>query len=345
METSLLARLYPYFKGSQEDVATTSLQYIVSSNEILNSAFTMFVFEKLQIDDNGKYQYKCQVSGNSKEKERPDMSAFDCFGNEALLVESKFYAALTANQPNAYLKRLIDEKGKGLLFICPGVRIKGLWSEITTFAKNQFELITISDTCVEVNGVRMSITTWNDVLSRLSDVALNNTIDQMDIKQLQGYCNQLDSEAFIPFDELDFGIENAIKMDRHTRLIDEVVAILEADVDLKISTKNLKATPQKNGYTRYFRMKNYGISLEIDTRKWKNPNSYITPYWIKFSKLTNEKWVVDDTCEKALMSISDEFRDGYYLALIAPCYVTLDDVTKAIKSQIKDYLEKFETAE
>ena len=82
MGNSLLAQLYPYFKGSQEDVATASLQYLVSGNEILNIAFTNIIMERLCLEPTGRYQYRCQVSGRSDEKERPDMSGYNEEGNE-----------------------------------------------------------------------------------------------------------------------------------------------------------------------------------------------------------------------------------------------------------------------
>ena len=46
MNTSLLAHLYPYIKGSQEDVATYSLQYLLSQSDKLNIAFTKWLQRK-----------------------------------------------------------------------------------------------------------------------------------------------------------------------------------------------------------------------------------------------------------------------------------------------------------
>ena len=343
--TSLLAQLYPYFKGSQEDVATTSLQYIVSSDEVLNRAFTDILMEKLSVKSEGVYQYRCQITGKSDEKERPDISGFDANGDEKILCESKFYAALTVNQPNTYLKRLIDENGLGLVFICPEPRKNSLWNEVTKRTKSKYETVEITGECIEINKIRMSIITWREILDRLSDVALKNNIDQMDIKELRGYCDKLDSDAFIPFDEMDFGIENGIKQRRHTRLLDEVVTSLKNDKTLKVSTEKLKATPQLTGYTRYFRMKDFCVSLVFDTTKWINPHSFITPYWVRFSKSDGKHWILDDKCNKAMMKIAHSQKDGEYLALVAPCYVPLDDIVDSIKKQIIDYLKVFESVE
>lgn len=343
--TSLLAQLYPYFKGSQEDVATASLQYIISCNEKLNAVFTETILTRLDLKTGATYQYKCQAVGKSDEKERPDIAGYDLNGNEQVLCESKFYAALTSNQPNTYIKRLIEEGGKGLIFICPEARIVGLWNEILDRASKVYEVKTISKDCVDIQGIHMSIITWTEILNKLSDSALMNNIDSMDIKELRGYCDKLDSDAFVPFDESDFGIDNGIKERRHVRLLDEIVTALKTDKSLEISTKGLYATPQKTGYNRYFRMNDFNISLEYDTTKWINTESYASPYWIKICKTVDNHWGLDDNCNKALMKIPRENKDGVYLVLKAPCYVTLDIVVENMVKQIKDYLNIFESVE
>ena len=338
MGNSLLAQLYPYFKGSQEDVATASLQYIISSNEVFNRAFTKLISEKLNVSLDETYQYQCQVVGNSDNKERPDMAGYDIEGKEKILCESKFYAALTSNQPNTYLKRLISENGVGLVFICPEVRLKSLWTEVKKKAETSLSIKEIDDMCIEVDGARMSITSWREVIDNLSASAIKNNVDQMDINQLRGYCDKLDSDAFIPFNEADFGIEMAIKQERHAILIDSILTALMSDDELDVVTKGLKATPQRTGYTRYFKMNSFCITLEYDTVKWKNIGTAVTPYWIKFCKNIDNKWCADANCKKALLMISNDMKDGEFLALNAPCYVSLDEVVKSMKEQIKDYL-------
>ncbi len=344
--TSLLAQLYPYFKGSQEDVATASLRYIVSSDPILNNAFTRLISEKLHLTIEKELQYECQITGQSDEAERPDMSAFDSNGDEILLCESKFYAALTSNQPKTYIKRLIQKKGAGLIFICPELRLKSLWSEVRLRAEEAYTVNEIADDCVDANGIHMGIVSWRELIDSLSDAALKNNVNQMDIMQLKGYCEKLDSEAFIPFNEMDLGIENAIKQERHVILIDALFDALKADdrVDVSIGSgrNTLHATPQKTGYARYFLLNGYGAALVIDTVKWKNPDSFITPYWLKLSSVVGNKWKVDEHCKNALRRIPNEKKDGDFMALEAKCYVTLDEIVKSMENQVIDYLKEFE---
>ena len=91
MAQSLLAHLYPYIKGSQEDIATFSLQYLLSQSSKLNAAFTKFAADTMGIGLEERLQYLCQVTGESEEKERPDMVGTDADGAEVVLFEMKFY--------------------------------------------------------------------------------------------------------------------------------------------------------------------------------------------------------------------------------------------------------------
>lgn len=344
MGISLLAQLYPYFKGSQEDVATTSLQFIISSNDTFSSAFVKRLSEVWCVPIEKTFKFECQVTGKGEEKERPDMSGFDSHGDEKILCESKFFATLTKNQPNTYIKRLIKNKGIGLIFICPINRKISLWNEVNERIKGNFTFTEISESCIDIDGVRVGITSWTDIIKKLEEAAHKNNLNLMDVGQLKGFCEQIESEAFEPFIDGDFGIDNAIKYERHAVLMDYILDSLRADNDISIDTTGLKATPQRTGYTRYFKMNDFCISLSMNTRNWKNLNSCITPYWIRFCKLINNKWIFDDGCKKAISMAPSELVDGEYLALKAPLYVSLDEVSNSMKKQIKEYLTLFEEA-
>ena len=340
-QSSLLAHLYPYFKGSQEDVATSSLSYIVSCNEYINRAFTQHIGKTLQTDIPETYQYKCQAVGENKE--RPDIAGYDANGDERILCESKFYAALTVNQPNAYIKRLIEEKGIGLMFICPDIRKKGLWNEILILAAKEYRVKKISDFCVELNdSVHLGITTWKDVLSDLEQIASGYAIDCVpDIKQLQGYCEQLNREAFIPFNAEDFGIDRAMKAERPYILLDALVEALKNDPDHNVRLNNLKATPIWSGYRRYLFIDDFAVNLEYDTAKWRSTDNPNTPFWLYIKKAINDKWQQDDQCRKAMLKIPPELKSGTYIALFPKCYVALSEAVEDMKKQVYQYIQLF----
>ena len=82
MANSLLAHMYSRIRGSQEDVATIALQYLVSQSNDLNRAFTHLLESKLQAEISESLQYTCQSVG--EDRERPDMAGTDRNGNEVL---------------------------------------------------------------------------------------------------------------------------------------------------------------------------------------------------------------------------------------------------------------------
>lgn len=340
MAYSLLAHLYPHIRGSQEDIATYSLQYLLVQSEELNRAFTKRVSEILATDLEDTLQYNCQATGDSEEKERPDMAASDADGNEVVLCEMKFYASLTSNQPGTYLKRLKDENGKGLLFVCPEARKTNLWAKLQELCEDK-EIKKISDVCVTVDDIKMGIITWSEIINLLNKVASSIAIEySADIAQLEGYCNQLDSEAFIPFDEVDLSAEMAIKADRYYQVIDEVIELLCADKNLKTSKKGVKATGYRKGYTRSLYIDDLTITLNYDRDLWKLPSTVETPFWVA---VRDGDW--DQTAEfiKAFKAIPEQKKTtfwGYTFIALEPLQgVTLSEVCEDIKNKILGYIE------
>ena len=93
--------------------------------------------QSLHIQTEDTLQYLCQVTGKSDNKERPDMAGIDSKGIETILCEMKFYASLTINQPLGYIDRLKNNNGKGLIFVCPNIRLTNLWATLNEICKNR----------------------------------------------------------------------------------------------------------------------------------------------------------------------------------------------------------------
>ena len=230
MTLSLLAHLYSYIRGSQEDVATLSLQYILKQSPDLNAAFTRLVSKALQVEPGEEIHYVCQVKGDNKE--RPDIAGISDSGKEMILCEAKFYAGLTINQPSTYLDRLKKENGLGLVFICPAARKITLWSKLLELCEHR-KLEKNDEYCVTVDGVRMSIITWGEIIETLRFVASTLSVSSLsDIDQLDGFCRLVDETSFIPFEQEDFGPENARREERHYEILDALFNYLIADKSL-----------------------------------------------------------------------------------------------------------------
>ena len=343
MASSLLAHLYSRIKGSQEDVATLALQYIVSQSTALNHEFTRILFRALHSSVGTELNYVCQSVG--EKLERPDIAGMDASGNELILCEAKFYAGLTENQPNGYLDRLKKEGAFGLVFICPAARKITLWSKVLELCKNR-AVETVDDFCVTVDGVRMSILTWGEIVESLRHVASSASPESLpDIYQLDGFCRLMDRESFIPFATEDFGPENAIREERHYQVLDAVFDRLIADKSLRSSAKGLRATPYRHGYVRYIKVLDHALSINYDRRLWRSAGSEETPFWVEIAD-GNFKQPSEyrQAFNRYIASLKESIYDGIALALFAPANASLDEVAEELVRQILQYISEIDEA-
>ncbi|MCL1827653.1 MAG: hypothetical protein FWG20_06370, partial [Candidatus Cloacimonetes bacterium] len=122
---SLLGQFYTKIEGSQEDIASEGIAYIL--NKSINARDSINAFLHNMIGINFKnISYITQNIGENKE--RPDISGIDENGLEQIIIEAKFWASLTDNQPVEYLKRLNNDSV--LLFVCPTLRKVSIGTEI-----------------------------------------------------------------------------------------------------------------------------------------------------------------------------------------------------------------------
>ena len=135
---SLLGHLAWRFPGTHEDVATEALLYILRKQEGTRAALADLL-RSGGADPEPMDSFDTQrVYQRSK---KPDLVAFN-EEREVLLVESKFWASLTSQQPNGYLNLMIDKlpAAKNLLFIAPRARQDGLWEELRQHTDKKYEV-------------------------------------------------------------------------------------------------------------------------------------------------------------------------------------------------------------
>ncbi len=335
MAESLLAHLYSRIRGSQEDVATLSLQYIISSNQKLNEAFCRIISEAIRIDIGTDITYSCQMAGENNEC--PDMSGIDKDGNEIVLCEMKFYAGLTTNQPNAYLDRLEKEKGKALIFICPEQRRVSLWSKVKELCReDNRELSDEAEYRIKVNGVVMALLSWAEIIEVLRNTAANSAVEALpDISQLSGLCKMMDRTAFIPFSSEEMGPEIAIREERYYQVVDRLFDVLMANDEIKTSVKGLKASPNRFGYNRYLRINDYQVSIMYNRKAWMSNTSVDTPFWVGFN---DDKWKQSEDLKNKLRAIPEiervELDSKIVVALHPLLNASLDEVAIDMMNQV-----------
>lgn len=341
MAQSLLAHLYTRIKGSQEDVATLALQYILSQSSELRDSFTQKIASILSVPLD-TLSYRCQVTGS--DLERPDMAGFDLNNQEQILFEMKFYAGLTKNQPLGYLDRIKKNGGKGLIFICPDVRRTHLWGELKDLCTER-QIETVHSFCIKVDGINLAITTWADILASLNKVASDSSPDSLaDLKQLDGFCAQMDRDRFIPFSDEDLSIETAQKIDRYYQVIDETIELLHSEKHLNTSIyRRTLSDYDRAGYERSIFVDDLGISLTYDRDYWILNSSLKTPFWVAIcDKCDTSPWDQSQAFLDICSTFPEEVNEGSgWLALDPLTNATLDEVCQDLKRQILAYLDYF----
>ena len=344
MAYSLLAHLFPRIKGSQEDVATYSLSYILEQSNILNETFTKMISSRMHVSLEKTLSYNCQDADS--DFGRPDIAGYDA-GILKVLCEAKFYAGLTDNQPVSYLKRLLGTENSGVIFICPRDREITLWDKIVGSAEAA-ELFgnEIDDFCMDYSGTRMSILSWNEILAELLRVATERNPEMIgDLRQLEGFCSKVESEAFVPFNEDDFSIQAARNIDRYYEVVDQIYSILKTHKELSPSTKGLRNSPRWQGYSTYLVMDGKGLSIDYIRKLWKAPTSVITPFWCHIRDIEDGKWKLTERMSRFLSTIDSRkvemFYGDPYIALIPKPYQTLEELSEDLANQILDYLHSY----
>ena len=117
MQKSLLAHIASNFISEYENVANSSVAYLLNKYPKAQVAL-----ENILDVDNVPTHYITELSTASHG--RPDVTGLDLEGNKSVVIEGKFWANLTPNQPNNYLEELCDD-GK-LLFLAPNKRLGSL---------------------------------------------------------------------------------------------------------------------------------------------------------------------------------------------------------------------------
>lgn len=346
MAYSLLAHLYPRIKGSQEDVATFSLGYILEQSDALNKTFTKLIGEKLDLNLDEQLLYTCQDTDS--EHGRPDIAGYSD-GKLRILCEAKFYAGLTENQPVSYLKRLQAENGGGLVFICPENRIVSLWDKVCKIAEdNGFQGTDIKDHCVKYENIRMSIVSWQEILSTLQVYASEHDPEKLgDVKQLDGLCAMMESEAFVPFGPEDFGAEVARNIERYYKAFEETYKKVKANKTVEVDGKGSRLSAFVDGYARGVDINGIYVSINYNKNLWKRPSSIETPYWIFIQERNEEgKPVTSDKVNRFMATIDKRKRGWYYqndhIALEPKPYLELEEFAGDLANQIIDIIHAFE---
>jgi len=338
---SLLGQFYNRIKGSQEDIASESLTYILKKslrarqtiNQIINLN-TGLIFSDLS--------YKTQNIGENLE--RPDISGINENGKEVLIIEAKFWSSLTNNQPNEYLNRL--EANTTLLFVVPKLRIRAIYEEVLQKVKQNFSNFETDSTnqTITLNQIskHILIKSWSEIL-----IAIKSELTQednqtliSDINQIIGFCDTIDRNSFQPITDTDLSPSIPRKIISYYDIVDKVVDEIKNRTE-KASTKGLNKTRQKFGYRRYFSLGNFGLGIGLEMDLWSE--YFDTPFWLYIVlKEASGKWITTEEfkrkCEKVSLLLNIHLviiKNNIYFSLKSKINETEDLVINDLVNQIE----------
>ena len=123
----ILGHLAQRFAVSEENLATEALTWLLRRSAAARAALVGLA-RAIGVDVPDELTFIGQVG--SPDTGRPDVVGLDASSRERLLIEAKFAAALTDQQPSGYLKRLPPDVDGMLLVVAPTVRLATLWVEL-----------------------------------------------------------------------------------------------------------------------------------------------------------------------------------------------------------------------
>ncbi len=283
--STLLSHVVPLY-GQTEVIATEALRYILQRSEAARKSLENMLLNA-GVEVGSLTRFRTEAGG--EEGERVDLVCSDESGTERVLIEAKFWAGLTDNQPNTYLARLPEDTPSALLFVAPAQRVETLWPELSGRAEEQHRLRVTSDTptsgelrgvSIDDSGHKMMLTSWRAVLERMESQAslAGDGAAVKDIEQLRGLTERMDSDAFLPIHSNELGQEFPRRMLNLIDLVD--AATQRAIANGWADASGLRATPKRHGYGRYFRLHDVVVWFGIDMSSWAWVESGHTPLWL-----------------------------------------------------------------
>ena len=270
-QTSLLARIAGKFAYHPENVATEALGHILRYEGALRILGLTLLDGGVDVGDLAQVRTQAGQKGG-----RPDLAVLDSGGYERALIEAKFWAGLTANQPSAYLERLADTgKTSALLFVFPESRRERLWSELLRAARIEGpgeEAAGIRKVLVHGTKTSLMLVSWNDLLRKLR--AVGGAYE--DVNQLEGLCRQESGDSFPPLRDEQMGPEAPRIMLYLNELIEEATARGESYGFLG----SRRAAPSMGGFGTKMLLGGATAWLGVNYHHWACLSE--TPLWIVF---------------------------------------------------------------
>jgi len=328
-----------------EDTAVEALGYILTQSPAARRALTVFLSGE---DFDIGCIHRVATWERDEKGAIPDLVCFDEYNSNHVLIEAKFFADLTKNQPNQYLRQLQKNRKNrpaALLFVAPESRLESLWPNLCERAreeKPEIELSIISDSgdlrsaSISDGKHRLLLTSWAALLGSMETQACEDgdKVAVGDLKQLRGLTDCSEPAPYLPLHPEEMGPEFARRMEGLRRLIDD--AIIHGKSAGFLEPGNA-ATGGGGGYGLNIELGGVAAGFGIEVFAWARYSS--TPLWLRFGR--------DKLGQLKQAGLTDEMFDpgktwDFRIPITFPAGVDYDELLSSVVSRLKSIERLFD---
>lgn len=291
MTETLFAHLATRFAPSPENIAIEALGFILSRSPAARAAFRALIGVG-GVPMPAELSFATQAA--SDDLARPDIEGHGPDFRRHVVVECKFHAGLTSNQPLTYAARLSQDEPGALVFVVPAGRMTSLWSELTKrLNAGGYPVGSRKERHAELwhapFGAHHSfvLTSWRAVLTAILREMENarETERLDDVRQLVGLCERMDTEAFIPLRSEELTASDTPL--RYMQLGQIAYDIGEALIAGGLcDRKGLQAGGGLGYFGRYLRHRDIVFFLAFDCAAWAAHK--LSPLWLRFDQYATQ---------------------------------------------------------
>ena len=330
-----------------ENVATDALSFILNSSGRAHSGMMKVIRGIAPEMPNLQFRTQ-QTDGNA----RPDMWGLDGI-TPRVLIENKFWAGLTENQPVEYLRMLASKSFSPaiLLAVVPEARLVTVWREFMNRLRGACLTSTPRDSSAGVARAEsidfgpslsvapiLAVTSWSNLLLAIDAELNEDPRSRNDLFQLRALCDAANDYAPFSAPELTNQRTPALLLQLNT----VVQRAVERGVDDgALNIKGLNATHFWEAHGRYLRFPTgRAVTAWLGThfKLWHTHGS--TPLWLYFSpkdgRGSEVRTVLEPWAEKLGIVYSVEGNGGFALGIDVVAGEEPDQVVRFIVDRLRE---------
>ncbi len=263
------------------------------------------------------------------------MVAFDDDGRRSIILESKFGAGLTSNQPHAYLS-LTDGV---VVVVCPPRRNEPLWPELLRRcehlgARADSSLAGATRKATTADGKVLALTTWDSLISHIrAAVQVEDPAMLGDVDQLASMCAVFAADAFTPFASEELTADTGRRIEHLNALIDDLATHAVSHPD--VNRQGLRSSGGSGYYGQGLNLPgSWYAYLVFSAYMWSRYAA--TPLWLQLKNAGEHNPALVESVLAPLWGSRNQpvFAREWRIPLHPPTGVDRDAVLRSLKGQL-----------